>query len=118
MPTRHWPAAAEIRNSILRVPKSFGTDRGENKMKRFACAALLLAGTALAHPAFAEKWVTPNNGTVSTVMMPDGDVMMKIQMPAAEFNAMTTAMHNGQSCKIEHIYPDALNTMILVCRAN
>jgi hypothetical protein len=78
-------------------------------------AALLVAGTAFAHPAFAEKWVTPNNGAVSAVMMQDGAVMMKVQMPAAAFNAMTTAMRNGRACKIEHIYPDALNTMILVC---
>jgi hypothetical protein len=85
-------------------------------MKKFLCAALLLGGTALAHPAFAEKWVTPDNGTVSSVMMQDGAVEMKIQMPAAEFSAMTTMMHAGRSCSIEHIYPDALNTMILVCR--
>jgi len=85
-------------------------------MKKFLMAALLLSGTALAHPAFAEKWVTPNNGTVSTVMMPDGSVEMKVKMPAAEMAAMTTMMHEGRSCTIEHIYPDALNTMILVCR--
>jgi hypothetical protein len=85
-------------------------------MKKFLCAALLLGGTALAHPAFAEKWVTPDNGTVSAAMMPDGAVEMKIQMPADEFSAMKTMMHEGRNCSIEHIYPDALNTMILVCR--
>ncbi len=85
-------------------------------MKKFLCAALLLGGTVVAHPAFAEKWVTPNNGTVSTVMMPDGSVEMKVKMPAAEMAAMTTMMHDSKSCMIEHIYPDALNTMILVCR--
>jgi hypothetical protein len=85
-------------------------------MKKFLCAALLVGGTALAHPAFAERWVTPNNGTVSTAMMPDGEVMIKVQMPAPAFSAMTTMMHDGKTCHIEHIYPDALNTMILVCR--
>jgi len=85
-------------------------------MKKFLCAALLLGGTALAHPAFAEKWVTPDNGTVSTITMPDGNVMMKVQMPPAQFAAMTKMMEHGRACMIEHIYPDALNTMILVCR--
>ncbi len=85
-------------------------------MKKFLCAAAVLAGAAIAHPALAEKWVMPDNGTVSSVMMSDGAVMMKVQMPAKEFAAMQQMMTNGQSCKIEHIYPDALNTMILVCR--
>jgi hypothetical protein len=84
-------------------------------MKKILCAALLLAGTAIAHPALAEKWVTPNNGTVSSVMMDDGAVMMKIKMPPKEFAAMQQMMATG-NCKIENIYPDALNTMILVCR--
>lgn len=84
-------------------------------MKKIFCAALLLAGTAIAHPALAERWVAPNNGTVSSVMMSDGAVMMKVQMPPKEFAAMQQMMAGG-SCKIEHIYPDALNTMILVCR--
>jgi hypothetical protein len=48
--------------------------------------------------------------------MPDGDVMMKVQMPPAQFAAMTKMMEHGRACMIEHIYPDALNTMILVCR--
>jgi hypothetical protein len=85
-------------------------------MKRLFCAALLLTGAALTHPAFADRWVAPNNGTVSTVMMQDGSVMMKVEMPGPEFHAMTAAMHNGGSCMIEQIYPDAHNTMILVCR--
>ncbi len=89
---------------------------GRSHLKKFLCAALLLGGTVLAHPALAEKWVTPNNGTVSTVMMPDGSIEMKVKMPAAEMAAMTQMMHEGKSCMIEHIYPDALNTMILVCR--
>jgi hypothetical protein len=70
----------------------------------------------LAAPAFAERWVQPDNGAVSAVMMPDGAVMMKLQVPADEFKALDTAMTSGGTCKIEHIYPDALNTMILVCR--
>jgi hypothetical protein len=89
---------------------------GADTMKTFLAAALLLGGTVLAHPAFAERWVAPDNGTVSTIMMPDGSIKMKVKMPAAEMAAMTTMMHDGKSCMIEHIYPDALNTMILVCR--
>lgn len=79
-------------------------------------AAALCAGSAFAAPAFADRWVEPNNGTVSAIMMPDGAVMMKLQVPAGEFKALDTAMTSGGGCKIEHIYPDALNTMILVCR--
>jgi hypothetical protein len=89
-------------------------------MKRMIFAAALCAATAVAAPAaFADRWQAPINGNVSAVMMPDGDVMMKVQMPAAEFTAMDTAMKAGhKTCMIEHIYPDAWNTMILVCSRN
>jgi len=85
-------------------------------MKKILLTTLLLAaGTALAHPALAERWVAPINGSASSVMMPDGDVMIKLQMPPKAFEAMETAMHAGSGCKIQQIYPDAHNTMILVC---
>jgi hypothetical protein len=63
-------------------------------------------------------WTAPVNGSVSAVMMKDGDVMMKVKVPPKEFEAMMVNMKNGGSemCKIEEIYPDAKNTMILVCR--
>jgi hypothetical protein len=85
-------------------------------MKKLFMAALLLAGTAIAHPALAERWTMPLNGTVSSMMMPDGTVMMKVQMPPKEFEAMVAAMHAGNGCMIQEIYPDAHNTMILVCK--
>jgi hypothetical protein len=89
-------------------------------MKRMIFAAALCAATACAAPAaFADRWQAPINGNVSAVMMTDGDVMMKVQMPAPEFTAMETAMKAGhKTCMIEHIYPDAWNTMILVCNRN
>lgn len=84
-------------------------------MKRIIFAAALCASSALAAPAFADRWVQPVNGQLSAVMMPDGAVMMKVQVPATEFKGLDTAMTTGGGCSIEHIYPDALNTMILVC---
>ena len=75
-------------------------------MKKLFMAALLLAGTAIAHPALDERWTMPLNGTV----------MMKVQMPPKEFEAMVAAMHAGNGCMIQEIYPDAHNTMILVCK--
>jgi hypothetical protein len=85
-------------------------------MKKLFVAALLLAGTAVVNPALAERWSAPMNGMASTVMMPDGTVMMKVQMPPKEFEAMVAAMHAGNGCMIQEIYPDAHNTMILVCK--
>jgi len=85
-------------------------------MKKTFLAALLLAGASFAHPALADRWVAPTNGVVSTVMMPDGAVMMKIEMPPKEFDAMVAMMHTDSGCKIQEIYPDAHNTMILVCQ--
>ncbi len=78
---------------------------------------------AVAGPAFAEDpmpatWDQPDNGTVSAMMMKDGDVMMKIQVPHDEFMAMTSAastLHHG-TCTVKEIYPGATDTMILVCK--
>ena len=86
-------------------------------MKQYIFAAAIAASMAAAPAAFAERWVAPVNGTVSAVMMQDGDVMMKIKLPATEFKAMTANMAaGGMTCTIQNIYPDALNTMILVCK--
>jgi hypothetical protein len=88
-------------------------------MKRMIFAAALCAATAFAGPALADRWQAPVNGNVSAVMMNDGDVMMKVQVPAKEFTAIDTAMKVGhKTCMIEQIYPDAWNTMILVCARN
>jgi hypothetical protein len=86
-------------------------------MKQYIFAAAIAASMAAAPAAFAERWVAPVNGTVSAVMMQDGDVMMKIKLPATAFKAMTADMASGgKTCTIQNIYPDALNTMILVCK--
>jgi hypothetical protein len=88
-------------------------------MKRFIFAAALCTATAFAGPALADRWQAPINGNVSAVMMTDGAVMMKVQMPAPEFTAMSTGMKAGRkTCTIQNIYPDAWNTMILVCTRN
>jgi hypothetical protein len=61
-------------------------------------------------------WTAPVNGTVSAVMMSDGDVMMKVQIPAKEFAAVSAAMKDGhKDCTVEEIYPGARNSMIVVC---
>lgn len=79
-------------------------------------AAVLGFGMACAGPALAERWVEPVNGTVSAVMMPDGAVMMQVQIPQKEFLGIGRDMKAGHDvCTIKEISPDATNTMILVC---
>jgi hypothetical protein len=85
-------------------------------MRNILFAATLCVGVVSAGAAFAERWVEPLNGTVSAVMMPDGDVMMKIQLPAKEFQVVNRDMKaNDNSCIIKEIYSGSPNSMILVC---
>ena len=85
-------------------------------MKKALFAATICAGLAASGSAFADRWVEPLNGTVSAVTMPDGDVMMKIQLPAKEFHIIDRDMKaNDNSCIIKEIYSGSLNTMVLVC---
>jgi hypothetical protein len=86
------------------------------EMKYAISSLVLLAGLAAGAPAFAERWVTPVNGSVSAVMMQDGAVMMKVQMPPKEFNAMQEHMKAGEdNCRLMEIYPGATDTVILTC---
>jgi len=88
-------------------------------MKRMIFAAVLCTATALAGPALAEHWQGPINGNVSAVTMSDGDVMMKVEIPAQQFTELDTAMKAGhKTCTIQQIYPDAKNTLIMVCTRN
>jgi len=49
-------------------------------------------------------------------MMPDGEVMMKIQFPTKEFQFITRDMkENNNSCIVKEIDSALPNTMILVC---
>jgi hypothetical protein len=85
-------------------------------MRKAIFAIALCTGVALSGSASAERWVAPVNGTVSAVMMPDGDVMMKIQLPAKEFEFMDRDMRgNNNTCIIKEVYSASPNTMILVC---
>jgi hypothetical protein len=85
-------------------------------MKATIFAATLCAGLAFSGSAFAERWVEPVNGTVSALTMPDGDVMMKIQLPAKEFQIVDRDMkRNDNVCVVNQIYSGASDTMILVC---
>jgi hypothetical protein len=81
--------------------------------------ALAQTTTSAADPALIAKINQTyhthfTNGAASTMMMDDGMMMMKISMPTKEFQAMSAM--TGKNCMIEEIYPDAHNTMILVCR--
>ena len=85
-------------------------------MRNILFAATLWVGVVSAGSAFAERWVEPLNGTVSAVMMPDGEVMMKIQLPAKEFQAVTRDMKaNDNSCIVKEVYAGSRDTLILVC---
>ena len=76
------------------------------------CAAMVSAGSA-----FADRWVTPVNGTVSSIMLPDGDVMMKVQIPTKEYAAITGMMASKKNtCTLFHMSEQALpNSVILIC---
>ena len=87
-------------------------------MKRIIFATAFCAA-AFAGPALADNWKEAVNGSVSAVPMADGAVMMKIEVPAKDFGMLVTNMKAGhKTCMIEQIYPDAWNTMILVCARN
>ncbi len=86
-------------------------------MKRMHLIAAVCAGLTLGAPAFARTaWTAPVNGTVSAVMMSNGDVMMQIKLPPAEFEAVGRQVklsHN--SCIIKDADSGAADSMILVC---
>jgi hypothetical protein len=87
-------------------------------MKKVFFAAALCMGLAASGPAFADRWVEPINGTLSAMTMQDGQVMMKIQLPAKEFQIVNRDMKaNNNSCIIKEVYTGSPNTMILVCGA-
>jgi len=89
-------------------------------VKHTLFALVLCAGMVSAGSAFADRWVTPINGTLSTIMLPDEDVMMKVQIPAKEFAAITGMMATHKNtCTLFHISDGGLpNSLILVCGAN
>jgi nitrate reductase alpha subunit len=85
-------------------------------MKHMLFAGALCVGLAASGSAFADRWVTPVNGTVSAVAMSGGQVMMKIQLPKKEFQMIDRNMKaNDRACIIQETYYAAADTMILVC---
>jgi hypothetical protein len=89
-------------------------------VKHTLFALALCAGMVSSGSAFAEQWVTPVNGTVSSIMLSDGDVMMKVQIPAKEFTAITGMMETKKNaCSLFGTSNGALpNSFILVCGAH
>jgi hypothetical protein len=89
-------------------------------MKRSYFTVALAAGILCASSAFADRWVEPINGTLSTIMAPDGDVMMKVQLPPKEFAAisgMMAAKHD--TCTVFHMTDGGVpDSLILVCGAS
>ena len=85
-------------------------------MKKAVFALALCASLAGANAALADRWIVPNNGTLSAMAMPSGDVMLKVQLPKTAFAMMDRNMKaNHNTCTIKEIYPGATDTMILVC---
>jgi hypothetical protein len=88
-------------------------------MKKTYFVATLCIALASTTPAFARTgWTTPVNGKASSVLMSDGDVMMQITLPAAEFQAIGRDMklsHN--TCVIKETDTGTADSMILVCGA-
>lgn len=82
-------------------------------MKRAFFAALILAGTT-ALPAMAME----TNGKMNASMMPNGDVMMKVQLPPDEYYAIDRSMKNNHMhCRLED-FPGQQYTKILECGPN
>jgi hypothetical protein len=78
-------------------------------------ATFSLTAPALAH-GDASSWKAPVNGTVSAIIMQDGDVMMKVQVPPMVFGAISRDMKtNTEYCHVQQINPGAKNSMILIC---
>jgi hypothetical protein len=88
-------------------------------MKRILFVMAFCVGAFSAGAAFADRWVTPINGTLSTIMLPDGDVMMKVQLPAKEFAAITEMMAAKENtCTLFHMTLGTQpSSLILVCGA-
>jgi hypothetical protein len=89
-------------------------------MKRMLFITAFCAGALSAGSAFAERWVTPINGTLSTIELPDGDVMMKVQLPAKEYTAITKMMAAKENtCTLLHMSEgDQPSSLILLCGAS
>ncbi len=92
---------------------------GNPIMKRTFFVVALCAGMLSASAALADRWVAPINGTLSTIMAPQGEVMMKVQLPAKEYAAITGMMAaKNHTCTVFHMsgasVPDSL---LLVCGA-
>ncbi len=79
------------------------------------CVALLSAGAA-----HATGWISAPRNAMGAMMIPNGDMVMQIQLPADEFaaaNAMMLAQHNA--CTMFNANPsDAKNSIIVICGAN
>lgn len=88
-------------------------------MKHTLFTAALCVGLLSAGSAFADRWVAPINGTLSTIMLPDGNVTMKVQLPAKEYAAISGMMASKENtCTVFHMAGgDQLNSVILVCGA-
>jgi hypothetical protein len=85
------------------------------KLVLAAFAALTLAAPALADRDMHD-WKAPINGSVSAIIMQDGDVMMKVRVPATVFGTISRDMKNNKEfCEVQGIYTGAKDTMILVC---
>ncbi len=56
------------------------------------------------------------SGTMSAVMMTNGDMKMTIKMPAAEMAAMKADIAKGDDvCRVQKPFPGAGNVMVLYC---
>ena len=86
-------------------------------MKRAYLIGAICIGLASTGPALARTgWTTPVNGKVSAMMTSNGDVMMEITLPAAEFQGIGRDMKiSHDTCIIKDTDTGTPNSMILVC---
>jgi hypothetical protein len=116
MPRRHWTNSAAGDDFIPRGQawcRAFGE---KFKMKRTVFLMAFCVGALSAGSAFADHWVTPVNGNLSSIMLPDGDVMMKVQLPAKEYAAITEMMASKENtCTLFHSVQAF--SLVLVCGA-
>jgi hypothetical protein len=59
------------------------------------------------------------NGKVSAMMMADGDVVMKVKVPPAEYAAMIKdESNNHNTCMLMDLPANQTDTIVLVCSPN
>jgi hypothetical protein len=85
-------------------------------MKLASFLMLLCLSATYATPALARRWVPATNASMSTDLMPSGDLMIKVTMPDNEYVGLGRDMRPGHgSCRIVEVDRSAMTSLIFAC---